>query len=98
MKKLIVAVIIAVVLIISAQTNPTKGEFVVWAKEKLKKESKNKYIDFGLDLLGDKLISSATTTHNYKFFSLYEVRVLNKQVKVIGVFDHFIPISKSDIK
>ncbi|KQL33751.1 hypothetical protein AN960_19015 [Bacillus sp. FJAT-25509] len=94
MKKLLVIVALAVCLIISAQTNPSKGEFVTWAKDQLKLESKNKYIDFGIDLLGEKLISKVTTKKDYIFFSVYEVKALDKEIKVVGLFNHFIPISK----
>ncbi|MES9685592.1 hypothetical protein CN514_06795 [Bacillus sp. AFS001701] len=94
MKKLLVIGALAICLIISAQTNPSKGEFVTWAKDQLKLESKNKYIDFGIDLLGEKLISKVTTKKDYVFFSVYEVKALDKEIKVIGLFNHFIPISK----
>ncbi|PGS48295.1 DUF4359 domain-containing protein [Bacillus sp. AFS041924] len=94
MKKLMIIGALAIGLIISAQTNPSKGEFVTWAKDQLKSESKNKYVDFGIDLLGEKLISSVTTKQDYVFFSVYEVKALDKQIKVVGVFNHFIPISK----
>ncbi|MEH7349621.1 hypothetical protein [Gottfriedia acidiceleris] len=94
MKKLLVIGALAVCLIISAQTNPSKGEFVTWAKDQLKLESKNKYIDFGIDLLGEKLISKVTTKKDYVFFSVYEVKALDKEIKVVGLFNHFIPISK----
>ncbi|PEJ56874.1 MULTISPECIES: hypothetical protein [unclassified Bacillus (in: firmicutes)] len=94
MKKLIIIGALAICLIISAQTNPTKGEFVSWAKDELKSESKNKYLDFGIDLLGEKLISSVTTNKDYVFFSIYEVKAFDKQIKVVGLFNHFIPISK----
>lgn len=94
MKKLIIIGALAIFLIISAQTNPSKGEFVTWAKDQLKSESKNMYVDFGIDLLGEKLISSVTTKQDYVFFSVYEVKALNKQIKVVGLFNHFIPISK----
>ncbi|MFF2875207.1 hypothetical protein ACFVR2_02675 [Gottfriedia sp. NPDC057991] len=94
MKKLLVIGALAVCLIISAQTNPSKGEFVTWAKDQLKLESKNKYIDFGIDLLGEKLISKVTTKKDYVFFSVYEVKALDKDIKVVGLFNHFIPISK----
>ncbi|MEH7453510.1 hypothetical protein [Gottfriedia acidiceleris] len=94
MKKLLVIGALAICLIISAQTNPSKGEFVTWAKEQLKLESKNKYVDFGIDLLGEKLISKVTTKKDYVFFSIYEVKALDKEIKVVGLFNHFIPISK----
>ena len=94
MKKFLVIGALAVCLIISAQTNPSKGEFVTWAKDQLKLESKNKYIDFGIDLLGEKLISKVTTKKDYVFFSVYEVKALDKEIKVVGLFNHFIPISK----
>ncbi|MGG0176318.1 hypothetical protein [Gottfriedia acidiceleris] len=94
MKKLLVIGALAICLIISAQTNPSKGEFVTWAKDQLKLESKNKYIDFGIDLLGEKLISKVTTKKDYVFFSVYEVKALDKDIKVVGLFNHFIPISK----
>ncbi|ODG91436.1 MULTISPECIES: hypothetical protein [Bacillaceae] len=94
MKKLLVIGVLAICLIISAQTNPSKGEFVTWAKDQLKLESKNKYLDFGIDLLGEKLISKVTTKKDYVFFSVYEVKALDKDIKVVGLFNHFIPISK----
>ena len=98
MKKIISLCILAIVLIVATQTNPSKAEFVDWAKEKLKVESKNKYIDLGIDLFGEKLINSVTTKEDYVFLSLYEVTAMNKQIKVIGIFNHFIPISKKEIK
>ncbi|MEH6939555.1 hypothetical protein V7056_17160 [Bacillus sp. JJ664] len=98
MKKYIFIIILAIVLFISAKTNPTKHQFVVWAKDKLVEESNNKYLKFGIELVGDHLISSVTTKHDYVFFSLYEVKVLDQEIKVIGVFDRFIPISKKDVK
>ncbi|PFH90705.1 hypothetical protein [Bacillus sp. AFS088145] len=94
MKKLLVIGALAICLIISVQTNPSKGEFVTWAKDQLKLESKNKYVDFGIDLLGEKLISKVTTKKDYVFFSVYEVKALDKEIKVVGLFNHFIPISK----
>ncbi|WP_088066660.1 DUF4359 domain-containing protein [Gottfriedia luciferensis] len=98
MKKFILIGILAICLIASAQTNPTKREFVTWAKDQLKLESKNKYIDIGIDLLGEKLISSVTTQNDYVFFSIYEVKILNKEIKVVGLFNHFIPYSKQEVK
>jgi Domain of unknown function (DUF4359) len=97
MKKFIFLFIITSILIISAQTNPSKPKFVGWAKEELIKESKNKYVDFGIGLVGDKVIDSVTTTKDYVFFSVYQVKFLNKQIKVLGVFNQFIPYSKKDI-
>lgn len=97
MKKYIVIIILAIALFVSAMTNPSKAQFVVWAKDQLVEQSNNKYLKFGIELVGDQLISSVTTKHDYVFFSLYEVNVLDQEIKVIGLFNQFIPISKKEV-
>lgn len=98
MKKIIFAAALIILLIFAAQTNPSKKAFVSWAKQELIKKSKNKYLDLGIDLFGDKVISKVTTTNDYTFFSIYEVKYLDNKIRVIGIMNHFIPISKEKIK
>ncbi|MBC6972775.1 hypothetical protein H9I32_10345 [Bacillus sp. Xin] len=86
-------VALIVLLIIAAITNPSKESFVSWITEKLKEQT-NGFAGFGIDLIGNKLISSATTTSNYVFFSVFDTYLSKTEnIKVLGVFGNFIPLS-----
>lgn len=96
MKKTFFVIIIGFILLIAAVTNPSKEKFVIWAKEQLKSQSNNGLVNMGIEVFGDGVINSVTNTQNYVFFSVYDSKISNSnEVKVLGIFNNFIPLSKS---
>lgn len=96
MKKIFFVIIIGFILVIAAVTNPSKENFVIWAKGQLKSQSNNGLVNMGIEVFGDGVINSVTNTQNYVFFSVYDSKISNSnEVKVLGIFNNFIPLSKS---
>lgn len=75
-------------------TNPTKQEYISWAKENLKQKSNNT-IEIGLiSLFGNYFLEDSTTSNNYIFISVYTTKLdKNDSNTVIGVLHNFIPIN-----
>lgn len=96
MKKFLFLIVIGFILVIAAMTNPTKEKFITWEKDQLKSQSNNGLVSWGIDVLGGSILNSATTGQNYVFFTIYDTKIANtSEVKVLGLFNNFIPISKS---
>jgi len=93
-KKYIFIAIIVLIIIVASITNPSKNDFVTWSKEKLKSQSNNGLVNWGIEILGDDIIASATTTNNLVLFSIFTVDLSDtEKVKVLGIFNNFIPLS-----
>ncbi|MCM0648605.1 DUF4359 domain-containing protein [Clostridium swellfunianum] len=76
-------------------TNPKKDNYVSWMKEKASAESSNS-IEKGLvALLGGPLIKESTQSKNYVLFSVYETSFGEEKIKILGIYNNFIPIGKS---
>jgi hypothetical protein len=96
LKKLRNVIIIGFILVIAAVTNPSKEKFVIWAKDQLKGKYNNGLVNMGIEVLGDGVINSVTNSSNYVFFTVYDSKIsASKDIKVLGVFNNFIPLSNS---
>lgn len=86
---------VAILLVVS---NPSKEDFITWVREEVTKDVEGGgkvLVDFGFDLLGDKVINSKTTSSNFLLFSIYDVQYSEEEnIKVVAVFNNFIPLSK----
>ena len=95
MKKVLIFSVIAFILIVASITNPSKDNFIYWAKEELKQENEL-VLNLGIEFIGDEIINLATNTENFVFFSIFKSKVPNNEkIKVLGIFNNFIPLSKS---
>jgi hypothetical protein len=93
-KKYVLIAIIVLLIIVATITNPSKNDFITWSKEKLKSESNNGLVNWGIEVLGDDLIASATTTNNLVLLSIFTVILSEtERVKVLGIFNNFIPLT-----
>lgn len=58
------------------------------------KKDANGFVSWGIELLGDDIISSATKSRNYVIFSIYEVSLSETDtIRVLGLFNNFILLS-----
>jgi len=84
--------IITVILIAMAATNPPRSDYVAWAKDKVI-ESSEPGIESGLvSFFGSSLISSATTSKDLYFGTIYTTGYGDRETKVLGMFNKFIPL------
>lgn len=95
MKKIILLITIIGVILISAITVPSKEEYTNWFVEKASSQSESG-IERGLtQLVGSPIIENLTTSKNYLLFNIYETSFNEyEKVTVIGIYDHFIVLSK----
>lgn len=91
-------VILLLVIIIFAITNPTKEQFIKYAKEQIIHEFNNNFIATGLtSLAGDSVIENSTTTTNYIIFTVFKTSILKNDIYHLGVLGNFIRFG-NDIK
>ncbi len=93
MKKLAIALL---VLILLAVTNPSKEEYTAWLQEKIEAKTENSIMKGVVSLFGESIIENATTTQNFIIFSIYNVSLDGKKIKILGVFKNFIPIYSAE--
>ena len=95
-KYVLITAIIVLLIIVASITNPSKDDFISWSKDKLKSESSNGLVNWGIEAFGDSIIGSATKTNNFVLFSIFTSKLSETEdVKILGVFDNFIPLSGS---
>jgi hypothetical protein len=81
-------VIVAIVLIVLAVTNPTRAEYIEWAKGEALASEDSGIARFLVSTLGGPVLESATEARNYIFFSLFR----SGDALTLGILHHFIPL------
>lgn len=98
-KWLIVTALFISFAFICVFTNPTKDEYISWAKETSSASFNSKDATLSEMLshfLNTSLIGQATKSKNYVFFTIFETDLDNKELKVVGALDNFFPVSSAD--
>jgi hypothetical protein len=85
-------ILFALLLIILAITNPSKGDYVSWLKEEAISRSDNSLEQGMIEVLGAAVIDASTETSNFVVFSVFETNLGNNTIIAIGVANNFIPI------
>lgn len=80
--------VLAVVLVVLAVTNPTRAEYIEWAKEEALASEDSGIARFLVSTLGGPVLESATEARNYVFFSLFR----SGDALTLGILHHFIPL------
>jgi len=93
MKKLILA--IAIVIIMLANTVPSKQDYVSWMNNKIIQQTAstdNKLMSF----IGGTLINSLTTEENLYFCSVFRTYINDTTITTLGVFNKFVVVGKEN--
>ncbi|MET3697129.1 hypothetical protein SAMN05877753_1058 [Bacillus oleivorans] len=93
MKKIILLGILIILMVI---TNPSKIEYVDWAKEQIKEQSTYEVVDWGIELLAPNLLEGATKAHNYVIFSVFKTTIMDDTITTVGLFKNFLPLPIDD--
>lgn len=95
MKKKIILSILILLLFTAIITNPNKNDYVAWCKESSMNKSED-ILSYGLlSVFGNSIYTTTTKSSNYYLFSIYETNIVDNEIKVLGIFNKFIPISKT---
>ncbi|HBK69356.1 MAG TPA: hypothetical protein DDZ91_11995 [Firmicutes bacterium] len=87
-----ILVCLAVLLFIA---NPTKSNYVSWAKEQISSDSSSVFEKILTAFLGESLIENSTSTANYLLFSIFTTKWDGQEIKVLGILRNFILIPSS---
>ncbi|WP_374016022.1 hypothetical protein ABU162_16870 [Paenibacillus thiaminolyticus] len=94
MKKYI-AIALVLVLVLAVLTVPKQNDYASWMKNRIKQEADNVLMDWGVELVGDRLIRSTSSCANYVVLSLCETKVTEQnKFRAIGAFHQFIALGR----
>jgi hypothetical protein len=98
LKRIVTIIGLVAILFILTKTNPPRADYLNWINHKAMDKSSN-ILEKGIfSLAGKPIFDLGTTETDYFIFTIYKTdfsSVGMGKVKCIGVFDRFIPISKS---
>lgn len=94
MKKYI-AIAIIILLVLAVLTVPKQDDYASWMKNRIKQEANNVLMDWGVELVGDRVIRSSSTCANYVVFSLCETKLTEQnKFRALGAFHQFIALGR----
>lgn len=87
-------------------TNPTTIDYTSWLKENYVELNLNKVTSNNPNVITDvfskfaakALTSYTTTTKDCFLFTIFTTHFNNKSLKVIGIFNHFIPLNTPSLQ
>lgn len=88
-------VLLALILVILANTNPPKSNYVAWANNKIMEKSTSGLESGLISLFGNPLIGATTTSSDLYFYTVFTTNIGGKKVTTLGLFNQFIPISSN---
>ncbi|SDM69492.1 DUF4359 domain-containing protein [Bacillus sp. OK048] len=97
MKRIISIILLIVIVFVLSVTNPKRSAYIKWINHEAMGQSSNIVEKGILSLAGEKVFDMGTTESDYFVFSVYKTdfsEIGLGQVTCIGIFNHFIPISK----
>lgn len=86
-------IIIILLIAIMTVTNPSKSDYLSWAKEQVLNSTKDASDRAIVSLFTNSILETSTTTKNCIVFSIYETKIKKKNQITLGVFKNFIPIN-----
>ena len=99
MKKIISIILLIVILFVLSQTNPGRSAYIEWITDEAMDQSSTILEKGLLSLAGEKVFDMGTTETDYFIFSVYKTdfsEIGLGKVTCVGVFNKFIPVSKSE--
>ena len=81
---------------ICISTNPSKAQYANWVKEEYLTSTIMDSMGLAevfAPFVSPGLIKEYTSSKNYVLFTIYDTKINDKNFKVIGILNHFIPIS-----
>lgn len=104
MKKYITLFFVVLIVWTLALTKPTMASYVDWTMNIMRQDLQQESTDvltstingLGLKWFGPTLIESSTTVRNYCVYDVFETNIDGRSIKVLGIFNQFIPLETTD--
>jgi hypothetical protein len=84
-----------IIFLVLAFTNPSKDQYIGWAKSNLASKTNDGVKRLAISLLGSSVLDKTTQRNNLLIASVYTTSLANKEVIVVGVLGNFILISSN---
>ena len=95
MKKiLVISVIVLVVLLTAAVTNPSKEEFINWGVAEIRSQAESDIERIFGGAVAAPMLELQTNVQDYVFFSIFTLEKSDSEVKYLGVFKTFFTLSE----
>ncbi len=94
-KKWIILCSVIVLSAIMYMTKPSQDDYTAWLLENMsdRMEGQSPMMSMGLSLFGEQMIENRTEVNDYLLFNTFKTEFRGKELKFIGVFHTFIPLS-----
>jgi hypothetical protein len=90
-RKVIIAILVLAVL--AFFSNPSKEQYVSWAKNEAIKENGKGLAGALTSMVAPTVIDGSTQADSYMLFTVFHTKIARKEVFVLGAFNSFVRIS-----
>jgi len=88
-KFLIVLVVIFVILLSAAVTNPSREEFINWGVAEIRSQAENDIERIFGGAVAAPMLELQTELDDYVFFTIFTLEKSDSEVKYLGIFNSF---------
>ena len=88
-KFLIVLVVIFVILLSAAVTNPSREEFINWGVAEIRSQAENDIERIFGGAVAAPMLELQTELDDYVFFTVFTLEKSDSEVKYLGIFNSF---------
>lgn len=88
-KFLVFTVIILVLLLAAAVSNPSRSQFIDWSVEEIAAEAESDLQRFFEGALSRPMLELRTNERDYVFFSIFTVETSDSENSYLGIFNNF---------
>lgn len=90
---IITLAILILLLIVTFLSNPTMSDFSNWMKQEISKDEEATDTELAFaSMFMDEFINNLTTRKDYKFFSIYTIKIDSQEGDVLGILNSFIKL------
>ncbi|PUU92547.1 hypothetical protein SAMN04515654_10323 [Halanaerobium congolense] len=94
MQKLLITVIIILIILISAAiTNPTREEFINWGVAEIKSEAETDIERIFGGAVAAPMLELQTKADDFVFFTIFVLEKSDSEVKYLGIFNNFFALN-----
>jgi len=92
-KFLIVLVVIFVILLSAAVTNPSREEFINWGVAEIRSQAENDIERIFGGAVAAPMLELQTELDDYVFFTVFTLEKSDSEVKYLGIFNSFFALN-----
>jgi len=94
-KKILISLVIILVLLVGAAvTNPSREEFINWGVAEIRAEAESDIERIFGGAIAAPMLELQTDVDDYVFFSIFTLEKSDSEVKYLGVFNNFFTLAK----